>query len=184
MAESPDVGSTVHRSIFKIKELDLSKLRNSQPLQKLDRQAMDQCQSCRSVGGGKGPLDKNMIMLSCGDILCVRCVDTHLKDSVLKEGEGTDIWCPVCLETTHVPEKLKLKVQEMKQKARQLGFSIFCDVHPDQEARYYCPTHRHLTCEACAHTDYSHLGEISELATSDIEDYCSRAIVRLLKFSD
>ena len=151
MMDAADVGSTMQRPVFKLKELDLSKLRASQPIAKLDRNAMDQCQNCKSQPGrysSQSSLDRNMIMLSCGDILCVKCVDSHMKESLLKK--GSDLWCPVCLESTHIPDKLRLKVEEIKEKARQQSFIIYCDTHPDLEARFYCQVHKHMTCEACA----------------------------------
>ena len=71
-------------------------------------------------------------MLSCGDILCAKCVDTNMKTSLLKQSnEGVEIWCPVCQESSDVPDKLKLKIQQIKEKVREQAFVVYCNAHPE-----------------------------------------------------
>ena len=55
-----------------------------------------------------------------------------MKTSLLKQSnEGVEIWCPVCQESSDVSDKLKLKIQQIKEKVREQAFVVYCNAHPE-----------------------------------------------------
>ncbi|CDW75181.1 tldc domain-containing protein [Stylonychia lemnae] len=118
-------------------------------------------------------IDKQQLILPCGDSICLSCFEPLLLPQESK------LVCPVDQEIIIIPKKFKENVQKML-KTKNNMLWILCQDHVDIIAEYYCNTHRQMICHQCAYkTHADHAKKLDHVVTNDIQGFCERALHRL-----
>ncbi len=93
------------------------------------QESIEKCQNCQGLASAQYPysygmyqnvkpsLESNLVMLQCGDTVCIKCIDQHNKNqigsssqkkrSVQTKDDRVIVKCPVCFEVQPIPQKLR-----------------------------------------------------------------------------
>jgi hypothetical protein len=113
-----------------------------------------------------------MLILPCGDEICLDCFD------LLLQPMNNKLQCPFDGILHHISEKYLENIQKMK--SQMAPVNIYCDVHPELEIDYYCKKHVKLVCNKCAlvgHAD--HLESLVQVERFGVENFCERVRIKL-----
>ncbi|CDW74544.1 UNKNOWN [Stylonychia lemnae] len=128
------------------------------------------CEQCNELFNS---IDKQQIILPCGDSICLSCFGKAL------EPEESKLICPIDKEALIITKKFREKIQKMTQQKNKLLW-ILCQNHLDLIAEYYCNTHREMVCHLCAHKGHAnHAKKLDLIVDKDIQGFCERALERL-----
>ncbi|CDW88405.1 tldc domain-containing protein [Stylonychia lemnae] len=108
----------------------------------------NKCEQCNELFNS---VDKQQIILPCGDSICLICFEKAL------EPQEEKLICPIDKEALIISKKFREKIQKMTK-------------HRSEE----------IVCHLCAHKGHAnHAKKLDHIVASDVQGFCERAIERL-----
>lgn len=127
------------------------------------------CPNCNEL---YNKVDRQMLILPCGDELCLDCFD------LLLQPLNNKLQCPFDGIVHHISEKYLENIQKMK--SQMAPVNIYCDEHPEIEVDYFCKKHSRLMCNKCALVQHAdHLENLVQVERFGVENFCERVRIKL-----
>eukprot|EP00347_Sterkiella_histriomuscorum_P017056 403350831 len=132
---------------------------------------------CNSCNTPFNQMEHHIVMLPCGDFLCLQCFNKNF------DAKENKITCPFDQETLNIPAKMRENINTLKMRANTLWVS--CDAHSENQAECYCRQHKTMVCHKCALQLHSeHKNSITDVKMRDVEIYFESAVDKLTTFKN
>eukprot|EP00347_Sterkiella_histriomuscorum_P017219 403350225 len=117
---------------------------------------------------------KQKMIVPCGDIACLQCLDQKISP------QDNSFYCLICDEHIQIPRKFQQSLQNLIQEQRKLRLN--CRLHNNKKAHYYCSQCKAYACSQCNLKNHvNHQEQIQIQSSEQIQNQLKTQVSKLIE---